>query len=57
MHWDYTGHTGEMVTMCRGTLLNVSKRKLHVGSSTELELISIADMLGIMMWRTYFMEN
>ena len=37
--------------------LNVSrKHKLNVGSSTEAELVSIADVLGMMMWCKYFME-
>ena len=46
-----------MMTMGRGALLNVSrKHKLNVGSSTESELVSIADVLGIMMWSKYFME-
>ena len=37
--------------------MNVSqKHKLNVGSSTEAELVSIADVLGMMMWCKYFME-
>ena len=45
------------MTMGRGTLINISrKHKLNVGSSTESELVSIADVLGIMMWSKYFME-
>ena len=43
--------------MGRGALINVSrKHKLNVGSSTESELVSIADVLGIMIWNKYFME-
>ena len=57
VHWDPKGHTGAMLTMCMGALSNVSrKHKLNVESSTELELVSIADVLGIMMWSKYFME-
>ena len=38
-------------------MVNISrKHKLNVGSSTESELVSIADVLGMMMWCKYFME-
>ena len=48
VHWDSKGHTGVMMTMGRGTRINVSrKHKLGAGSSTELELVSIANLLGI----------
>ena len=57
VHWDSKGHTGAMMTMGRGALINISrKHKLNVGSSTESELVSIADVLGVMMWSKYFME-
>ena len=56
VHWDYKGHTGAMMFMGRGAIVNVSrKHKLNVGSSTESELVSIADVLGAMMWCKYFM--
>ena len=46
------------MTMGSGALINISrKHKLNVGSSTESELVSIADVLGIMMWSKYFMES
>ena len=58
VHWDSKGHTGALMTMGRGALINISrKHKLNVGSSTESELVSIADVLGIMMWSKYFMES
>ena len=51
------GHTGEMMTMDRGALIKVSRKyKLNVGSSTESELVSIDNVLGIMMRSEYFME-
>ena len=57
VHWDSKGHTRAMMTMGRGALIHISiKHKLNVGSSTESELVSIADVLGIMMWSKYFME-
>ena len=33
-----------------------SKQKLNNGSSTEAELVGIADALGLMVWTKYFME-
>ena len=57
IHRDSKGDTGAMMFMGRGAIVNVSrKHKLNVGSSTESELVSIADILGVMMWCTYFME-
>ena len=32
------------------------KHNLNTGSSTEAELVSIADVLGMVMWCNYFME-
>ena len=32
------------------------RHKLNVGSSTESELVSIADVLGVMVWCKYFTE-
>ena len=57
VHWDSTGHTGVMMSMGKGAIVNVSRtHKLNVGSSTETNLVSIADVLGVMMWCKYFME-
>ena len=57
VHWDSKGYTGAMMTMGGGALLNVSrKHKVNVGSSTELEVVSIANVLGNMMWNKYFIE-
>ena len=56
-HWDSKGHTGALMSMGRGAIVNISrKHKLNVGSSTESELVSIADVLGMLMWCKYFME-
>ena len=57
VQWDSKGQTGAMMTMGKGALVNISRNhKLNVGSSTEAELVSIADVLGMMMWCKYFME-
>ena len=43
--------------MGKGSIVNVSnKQKLNVGSSTGSELVSVADVLGMMMWCKCFME-
>ena len=45
------------MSMGKGAIVNVSRRhKLNAGSSTESELVSIADVLGVMIWCKYFME-
>ena len=57
VHWDSKVHTGVMMSMGKGTIVNISrKHKLNVASSTEVELVSIAHVLGMMMWCKYFME-
>ena len=57
VHWDCKGHTGAMMSMGKGALVNIArKHKLNTGSSTEAELVSIADVLGMMIWCKYFME-
>ena len=51
------GHTGAMMSMSKGAIVSVSRRhQFNVGSSTESELLSIVDVLGVMIWRKYFME-
>ena len=57
VHWDCKGHTEAMMSMGKGAIVNVSrKHKLNTGSSTEAELVSIADVLEMMMWCKYFTE-
>ena len=57
MHLDSKGHTGAMISMGKDAIVNVSrKHKLNVGSLTESELVSIANVLDVMMWCKYFME-
>ena len=58
VHWDCKGHTGARMLMGKGAAVNIPrKHKLNTGNLTEAELISIADVLGMMMWRKYFMEG
>ena len=47
-----------MMTMGPGALIDISrKHKSTVRSSMESELVSIADVLGIITWSKYFMES
>ena len=56
VHWDSKGHTGSMMSMGKGAIMNISRKHiLNVASSTESELVSISDVLGIIMWCKYFM--
>ena len=46
------------MTVGRGVIINVSrKHKLTVGSAAELELVSITNVLGIMIWSKYFLDQ
>ena len=45
------------MSMSRGAMVNIArKHKMNVGSSTESELVSIADILGMILWCKYFLE-
>ena len=51
VHWEFKGHTGAMMSMGRGALVNISrKNKMNTGSSTESELVGIAEVFGMMVW-------
>ena len=50
VHWDSKGRTGSMMSMGKGAIVNISrKHKMNVDSSTESELVSIADVLGMIL--------
>ena len=57
VHWDCKVYTGAMMSMGKVATVNISrKHKLNSGSSTEAELVSIADVLGMIcgvnnLWR------
>ena len=51
VHWESKGHTGSMMSIGKGAIVNISrKHKMNVASSTESELVSTADVLGTIMW-------
>ena len=46
-----------MMSMGKGAIFNIARNhKMNVGSSTESELVSISDVLGMIVWCKYFME-
>eukprot|EP00978_Attheya_sp_CCMP212_P038772 scaffold195564_cov31-Attheya_sp.AAC.1 len=50
-------HTGGIMSLGRGAVYASSvKQKLNVKSSTESELVGVADMLPQMLWTRYFLE-
>ena len=55
VHPDYRSHTGIVMTMGKGSPINVScKQKLNVKSSTEAELVGADDAMSYVMWTKYF---
>ena len=57
VHWDSKVHTGAMMSIGKGEIDNFAiKHKMDVGISTKSELVSIADVLGMILWCNYFME-
>ena len=60
-HDDCKGHTGGMMTLGKtgkGALLRMCKKqKLNVRSSCEGELVGVDDMLPLILWARYFIED
>ena len=58
VHWNSRGHTGAMMSMGKGAKVNIArKHKTSMVSSTESELVSITDVLGMSLWFKEFMET
>jgi hypothetical protein len=56
VHTNMRGHNGGGMTMGRGFPISPStKQKLNTKSSTESELVGIADMMPIILWTCYFL--
>jgi hypothetical protein len=57
VHPDMRGHTGGAMTMGAGFLLDKStKHKLNTRSSTESEIVAIADLILQILWACLFMK-
>lgn len=56
-HEDCRGQTGALMTLGKGAVMSSStKMKCNTKSSTETELISLADKLPDILWMRYFIE-
>ena len=57
VHRDLKSHTSGALTFGKGAAQGVStKQKIMTRSSTESELVGTDDVMGPIMWTTYFME-
>ena len=58
VHWDSKRNTGAMISMGKGAIVNIPrKKKINVASSTESDLVLIAYVIGMIMWCKYFMKS
>jgi phage-related tail fiber protein len=57
-HRDMRSHTGGTLSLGRGSVYSTSTRqKLTTKSSTEAELVAVADVLPQVLWTRYFLQE
>ena len=57
VHPDFRSHTGMVMTMGKGGIINNSrKQKLNTDSSTTAELIALHNSVKISLWTKLFLE-
>ena len=57
VHWDSKEHTEPVVSMGKDAAVNIARtHNMHVTSSAGSELVSISNVLGMILYYTYFME-
>ena len=57
VHPDLKSHTGGVMSMGKGAIYGTSTRqKLNAKSSTEAELVGVAEVLPQILWTRYFLE-
>ena len=57
-HEECKGHTGAMMSLGDGAVINSSrKQKINTKSSTESELVALDDALTTILWTLYFIET
>jgi hypothetical protein len=58
VHEDYKSHSGAMITFGRGPIFaKSSTQKLNTKSSTEAELVALADVLSEVLWVREFLQE
>ena len=58
IHDDMNSRTGAMFSLGRGAVYSAStKQKIMTPSSTEAEVVAVADMMPKILWCRYFMES
>ena len=56
-HRDMRGHTGGVISMGKGMIINgCSKQKINTKSSTESEIVGVSDFLPYTIWASYFLK-
>ena len=57
VHPNMRGHMGGMLTLGRGfPIVNLTKQKINVRSSTEAELVAVDDCMPAVCWTRYFLK-
>ena len=57
-HPDYKGHTGAMMSMGSGSIMDLSwKQKINGRKSIEDEIVGVDDALPQCFWSRYFIER
>jgi hypothetical protein len=58
VHPDMKSHTGGAFTLGKGVIYGTSTRqKINTKSSTEAELVGVAEVLPQILWTRYFLEG
>lgn len=58
VHPDFKSHTGAVMTLGRGGVINISrKQKLNTKSSTDAELVGADDASVMILWTKLFLEH
>ena len=51
-------HTGDKLSLGKGSIYSTSvRRNLNTRESTEAELVGVADVMPVILWRNYFLES
>jgi hypothetical protein len=57
VHRDMKSHTGGTMSMGKGSAYSTSiRQKLNTTSSTEAEVVGVADVMPMILWTRYFLE-